>query len=342
MIRSIHTMQSGCSMRWTLHWAISVRILGPINSTMRGSSNSRVMRGFAQAFAGTMPWSEDLGFLANLADPGEIDYVTYIAAHEFGHQYWAHQLISANQQGGTMLVETLAQYSALMVMKDLYGEDDMRRFLKFELDSYLSARGSEALEELPLERVENQGYIHYRKGSVVMYLLQDRLGEARVNAMLAELLDRFRFKSQPYATSKDLVAGFFSLARNDEERELISDLLQKITVYDLKAEEAEVKELDDGTFETTLTIAAAKYYADGEGDETEADLNDQIEIGAFTERPGAGEFASANVLFMERRPVKSGKQTIKLVTSKRPTWLGIDPYNKYVDRNSDDNLVAPS
>ncbi|MEM1051169.1 MAG: M1 family aminopeptidase, partial [Pseudomonadota bacterium] len=267
---------------------------------------------------------------------------TYITAHEAAHQYWAHQLVAADQQGGPMFLESLAQYSALMVMKELYGEDQMRRFLKFELDSYLAARGGETLEELPMERSENQGYIHYRKGSVVMYLLQDRLGESRVNAMLAGLLERFRFKGAPYAGSKDLVEGFFSLARNEEERTLVRDLLQQITLYDLKAEEAEVQELDDGTFETTLTVAAAKYYADGEGVETEADLNDEIEIGVFTERPGAGVFESANVLLMERRPITSGTQLIKLITKKRPTWLGIDPYNKYVDRNSDDNLIAPS
>ena len=104
----------------------------------------------------------------------------------------------------------MAQYSALMVMKQIYGEDKIRRFLKYELDRYLSARGSEATEELPLNRVENQGYIHYRKGAVVMYLLQDRLGEDRVNTMLAGLLDRYRFKSQPYANSTDLVDGFRS------------------------------------------------------------------------------------------------------------------------------------
>jgi aminopeptidase N len=297
---------------------------------------------FAQAFAGTMPYSENIGFLANLADPGEIDYVTYITAHEVAHQYWAHQLISANQQGGTMLVETLAQYSSLMVMKELYGEDQMRRFLKYELDTYLNARGSEAIEELPLERVENQGYIHYRKGSVVMYLLQDRLGEDRVNAMLAGLLDRYRFKSQPYASSKDLVEGFYSLARNQEERDLVRDLLQEITVYDLKADEAEVRELDNGQFETTFTVAAAKFYADGQGVETEAPLSDQIEIGIFTERPGEGEFASENVLLMERRAIRSGEQKIRVVTERRPAYVGIDPYNKYVDRNSDDNVVATS
>lgn len=297
---------------------------------------------FAQAFAGTMPWSENLGFIANLADPEEIDYVTYIAAHEFGHQYWAHQLISAEMQGGTMLVETLAQYSALMVMKEIYGEDQMRRFLKYELDNYLSSRGSEAIEEVPLERVENQGYIHYRKGSVVMYLLQDRLGEDRVNEMLRGLLDRYRFQSQPYASSTDLVEGFYSLARNQEERDLVRDLLQRITVYDLKADEATVRELDDGRFETTIEIEASKFYADGQGVETEADLSDQIEIGLFTDRPGGEAFAAENVILMERRAVTSGAQEIVIITDERPEYVGIDPYNKYVDRNSDDNIVEVS
>lgn len=294
---------------------------------------------FAQAFAGTMPYSEGLGFLANLANPGEIDYVTYVTAHELGHQYWAHQLISADQQGGTVLVETMAQYSAMMVMKQIYGEDQMRRFLKYELDNYLRSRGSEAIEELPLERVENQGYIHYRKGAVVMYLLQDRLGEDRLNEMLRGLLNKYRFKSQPYASSTDLVDGLYSLARNQREKDLIRDLMQKITLYDLKAEGASVKKLPDGRYETTLTIEAGKFYADGEGKETDARLDDLIEIGLFTEKPGDGVFDKKNVLFLERRPVRSGTQTIKIVTKAKPVWAGVDPYNKYIDRNSDDNLV---
>ena len=297
---------------------------------------------FAQAFAGTIPFSERIGFIADNSDPDEIDYVTYVTAHEFGHQYWAHQLISANQQGGTMLVETMAQYSALMVMKQIYGEDKIRRFLKYELDRYLSARGSEAIEELPLNRVENQGYIHYRKGAVVMYLLQDRLGEDRVNAMLAKLLDRYRFKSQPYANSNDLVDGFNSLARTEAERQLISDLLEKITIYDMKVDEANMRKLDNGKYETTLTITAEKFYADGQGKETKARLSDEIEIGLFTARPGLGAFGKEDVISMERKPIKSGEQVIKILSSKKPDFVGIDPYNKYIDRNSDDNVLAVS
>lgn len=297
---------------------------------------------FAQAYAGTVPYSETIGFIADNRDPNEIDYVTYVTAHEFAHQYWAHQLISSDQQGGTMLVETMAQYSALMVMKQIYGEDEIRRFLKYELDRYLAARGSEIIEELPLNRVENQGYIHYRKGSLAMYLLQDRLGEDRVNTMLAALLDKYRFKSQPYANSYDLVDGFKSLARNDGERQLVEDLLEKITIYDLKVEEASVKKLGANRFETTLKTRSSKYYADGQGKEIEASLKDEIEIGLFSARPGVGAFGKDDVISLERKPIKSGAQVIKIISSKRPDFVGIDPYNKYIDRNSDDNVIEVS
>ena len=296
---------------------------------------------FAQAFAGTMPYSESLGFVADFADEGDIDGVTYVVAHEVAHQYWAHQIISADQQGGTIMVETMAQYSAMMVMKAIYGEDKIRRFLKYELDRYLTSRGSEMIEELPLVSVENQGYIHYRKGAVVMHLLQDRLGEDRVNAMLSDLLDRYRFKGPPYAISTDLVEGFESLARNAEELQLVEDLLRNITLYDLKVEEAESRQLPSGDWETVMTVEATKFYADGEGGETEAPLLDQIEIGAFTARLGLGAFDNSNVLLMERRAIESGKQQVRIITKERPEFVGVDPYNKYIDRNSDDNVFEP-
>ena len=295
---------------------------------------------FAQAFAGTVPYSERIGFIANTADEDDIDYVTYVTAHEYGHQYWAHQLISAYMQGGTVMVETMAQYSALMVMKEIYGEEQIRRFLKYELDAYLSSRGSEAIEELPLNRVENQGYIHYRKGAVVMYLLQDRLGEERVNAMLAELLDRFKFKSQPYASSTDLVDGFKALARDEAEARLVEDLLENITLYDFTASDATVAELENGQFETTFTVTAAKLYADGEGEETEADFENLVDIGAFTKRPGYEVLEPADVISFRLEPLVSGEQVVTVTTDEKPAFVGVDPYSKFVDRQGDDNITA--
>ncbi len=167
---------------------------------------------FAQSFANTIPYSEGIGFIADYRDPEKIDMVTYITAHEIAHQWWGHQVISGDQQGGTFLVESLAQYSALMVMEQMYGPEQIRRFLKFELDRYLRARGGEVLEELPLARVENQPYIHYQKGGLALYLLKDQIGADKVNAALRSLLDEFAFKPAPYPDSTDLIRRFREVA----------------------------------------------------------------------------------------------------------------------------------
>jgi aminopeptidase N len=294
---------------------------------------------FAQAFAGTMPYSESIGFNADTTDPDKIDFTTYVVAHEMAHQYWAHQVIGADMQGGTLTSETLAQYSALMVMKHLYGPDKIRRFLKYELDSYLRSRAGEAVEELPLERVENQQNVHYRKGSVAMYLLQERLGEDAVNRALARFDQRFRFKGAPYLRSVDLIDEFRKEAKTPEQQQLITALFERITVYDLKVLEASTRKTGD-QWTTSLTIAANKYYASGKGNETKAKLDEPIEVGLFTARPGFGDFSAKNVIVMGRERLRDGSQRITLATRAKPAFAGVDPYNFYVDRNSDDNVKA--
>jgi ABC-2 type transport system permease protein len=160
---------------------------------------------FAQSFANTIPFSESIGFIADLRDKENIDYVFYVTAHEMAHQWWGHQIAAANVQGSTMLIESLAQYSALMVMEKEYGPHQMRRFLRYELDRYLSSRGGEAIEELPLYRVENQQYIHYRKGSLIFYRLRDEIGEAALNRALKRYLVDKGFQEAPFTTSKELL-----------------------------------------------------------------------------------------------------------------------------------------
>jgi ABC-type transport system involved in multi-copper enzyme maturation permease subunit len=292
---------------------------------------------YAQAFAGTMPYSESIGFNANTNDPEKIDFTTYVVSHEMAHQYWAHQVIGAEMQGGTLTSETLAQYSALMVMKHLYGPDKIRRFLKYELDNYLRQRQGEVVEEVPLERVENQQYIHYNKGSIAMYLLQERLGEDAVNRALSRFVARFRFKGAPYLRSVDLIDEFRKEAKTAEQQQLITDLFQKITLYDLKVKDAQTRK-DGSGWTTTLTIAADKFYAAGKGAETKAKLAEPIEVGLFAARPGLGAFSAKDVIVMGRQPIRSGLQKIVLHSKVKPAFAGVDPYNFYIDRNSDDNV----
>ena len=42
----------------------------------------------------------------------------------------------------------------------------------------------------------------------------------------------------------------------------------------------------------------------------------------------------------QARPIPGGAQKITLKTARKPAFAGVDPYNFYVDRNSDDNVRA--
>lgn len=294
---------------------------------------------FAQAFANTIPYTENLGFLFHHTDPNKIDMVAYVTAHEIAHQWWGHQLVSSDQQGAAMLVESFAQYSALLVMETMYGREQVRRFLKYELDRYLRDRGGEVVEELPLARVENQGYIHYRKGTLAMFWLREALGEDTVNRAMAELLKRHAFKAAPYPNTRDFIALLRQQAGPQHDA-LITDLLEKITLFDVKVTEAVATRRPDGKFDVNVEVEARKLYADGQGKETEAPLDEPFELGVFTAEPGKRGFTDASVLRFERRPLRSGRQTLTAVVDQAPAFAGIDPYNKRIDRNSEDNLRA--
>jgi hypothetical protein len=170
-----------------------------------------------------------------------------------------------------------------------------------------------------------------------MYLLQERLGEDAVDRALSRFVAKWRFKGPPYLRSLDLIDEFRKEAKTPEQQQLITDLFEKITLYDLKVKSATTRKEGDG-WTTTLVLSAAKFYASGKGVETPARLAEPIEVGLFTARPGLGAFSSKNVIVMKPEPIRSGEQRLVIHTKVKPTFAGIDPYNFYVDRNSDDNV----
>lgn len=285
---------------------------------------------FAQSFPNTIPYSESIGFIARVGED-DIDYPFYVTAHEVAHQWWAHQIIGANVQGSTVLSETLAQYSSLMVMEREYGRDKMRRFLEYELDQYLQGRSLERKKEVPLLRVENQPYIHYRKGSVVMYALADAVGEEAVNRALSRLLDRWAFRGPPYPTSRELLAELRE-ETPEELRNWLSDLFEHITLYENKATAAVARPAEEGSYEVTLTFDSTKLHAGEQGEETEAPLDDPMDIGVFD--------PEGNPLYLERHRIDGSIGEITVTVEGKPSTAGIDPYHKLIDRHPDDNEVA--
>jgi ABC-type transport system involved in multi-copper enzyme maturation permease subunit len=291
---------------------------------------------FAQAFPGTMPYSESIGFIAKLEKPDDIDMVYYVVAHEMAHQWWAHQVSSANMQGATTLTEMLAQYSALMVMEKEYGRDTMRKFLEYEADSYLRARGRELLKERPLLTVEaDQGYIHYRKGSAVMYYLKEMIGEEAVNRALRKLVQKFAYAQPPYPTSHDLIDALRE-ETPENLRYIVKDLFEDITLFGNRTTLAKARKLPSGKFEVTIEVETKKFKSDEKGNETEVPVNDFIDVGAFA-KP-ADDQRYGKVLHRERLQMKSGKGQYTFTVDQEPEKAGIDPMRLLIDRLPEDNM----
>ena len=287
---------------------------------------------FAQSFANTIPYSESIGFIARVdpKDEEDVDYPYYVTAHEVAHQWWGHQVVSADVQGATVLTETLSQYSALMVMKHEYGAARMQRFLKYELNRYLTGRSFERKKELPLHRVENQQYIHYNKGSLVMYDLQDSLGEDVLNGALKTFLDKWRFREPPYPRSIDLLAEIRKVTPAAQQH-LIHDLFETITLFDNRATAATAVLRSDGKYDVKISVTAKKVRAGDLGEETEVPLDELVDVGALDEK--------GHVLALEKRPLKTTTAEYTIVVDKLPAKAGIDPLNKLIDRKPDDNVI---
>jgi ABC-2 type transport system permease protein len=108
----------------------------------------------------------------------------------------------------------------------------------------------------------------------------------------------------------------------------------------MQASNATAKRRADGKYQVSFTVKARKLYADGEGQETEARLAEAFDVGAFLAEPGKKGYTSKAALWMERQAMHSGEQKVTLTLEQLPRFVGVDPYNKRIDRNSDDNLTV--
>jgi ABC-2 type transport system permease protein len=289
----------------------------------------------AWSLPGLVACSEGIGFNALLGGEGVIDLPFYVTAHEVAHQWWGQKMVGANVQGVGMLHETLAQYSALMVMENELGRQEMRRVLEYELDWYLRGRAGERGVEPPLALVERQEYVYYHKGALAMYALRDVTGEARLNTALSRYLSRAASKEPPYSTTAELLEEI-RRAVPEGSGHLVEDLFERITMFRNKVVAATFTERADGTFLVRFTLETHKLRADGAGAEREIPIDDWIDIAVFGEG-GDGE-ARGPVLFIEGRRIAASPVAFEIVVDRRPAWVAIDPYYKLIDRDRDDNV----
>lgn len=289
---------------------------------------------FAQAFPGTMPYSESFGFIINLEDKSDNNVINAVIAHEMAHQWWAHQVIGSAMEGSTMLSESFAEYSSLMVMKNELNDDlKMKKFLKYDFDRYLRGRSSETRKETPLYKVQNQGYIHYGKGAVILYALQDYIGEDSLNQALQGFLEAYRYQEPPYPTSMDFFE-YLEPRIPDSLSYLVDDWFKNITLYDYRLKTANTKQLDNGQYETTIDIEAYKMHVDSIGNEKQIAFKDWVDVGLYADAE------EEELLTVERVLFDKEKMQFTILSEQAPAKAAIDPKRLLIERNIDDNVKA--
>jgi ABC-type transport system involved in multi-copper enzyme maturation permease subunit len=285
----------------------------------------------AQAYPGTIAHAEATGWLTKVDESREFDLASFTVAREVARQWWGFQVTPAAIEGAPAVSEVLAQYSALMVMEKLYGMDMVRRFLWNTRIEYLKQRSREGHPEVPLLDVTaNHANVVDQKGPLVMYALRQYVGEKPLNAALRRLVATHGSGRPPFATSRDLCRELKG-ATPPEYHDLLKDLLETITLWNLRTTAIAAEPAGNGAWRVTLDVEAQKFRADGSGKEMEVPMNDLVEIGVYGE-------AIADPLYLQKHRIRSGRQRISVVVKGTPARAGVDPQLLLIDRNWSDNL----
>lgn len=288
-------------------------------------------RAAAKFHSGIVPYSEATGFVHDLRPLANTDYGLL---HELAHMWWGERITGAQIQGRWLLTENLADYSAMLLFREECPPVFTHRLAQRMLDTYLKGRSQEQEAELPLMYTERQGYLR-AKGPLALYALQDRIGQAKVHQALRNFLRDYSFQTSPCPTSSDLVKALRAQAPL-EAQPFITDLFERIVLYDLQVDAAQARAVADG-YEVTVEVTAKQVAADGGGKETEEPLAAWFDVALWGETDQPLE--TGTPLYLAPARLHSGKQRLTIRTAQRPALVALDPFHKMIERSAGNNRL---
>lgn len=180
----------------------------------------------ATAYPATIFMTENMIFHANINSDLGKDVINELAGHELSHLWWGNSQINPDyREGASMLTETLAMYTEMMLYKKMYGHEKMRERLEIHQQIYDNEKG--LYDNQPLYKVK-PGYVHiaYSKGAIAMVKLSELIGEQQVNQALKNFLGNNQYPKKP--TSLDLLNEFYKVAPDESVKSKIDELFKTI------------------------------------------------------------------------------------------------------------------
>lgn len=283
----------------------------------------------ASAEASMICYGEKYSLMNPDDSPGGFDLPYYIMAHEVAHQWFGSaQITPANVEGAGVLIEGLAVYSGMQVLKKNYGDGHLKQYLNFLHSLYERPR---ALATASLLQA-NESFLYYRKGGLAMYTLSKYIGEEKVNYALRNLLRKHHEGMIPLPTTLDLYQELQDVTP-DTLNYLLQDSFEKNTYWRLKAKELSIEQTTKNNWEATIKVQAQKVIVDSTGLEKDVPMNDWLEVSLYEQGEGSKS------LYLRMHRIHSGEQTIKVTVPRKPKHGGIDPNYLMIDLRRDDNII---
>lgn len=287
--------------------------------TIRFAEISGFTKGFAAtAYPATIFMSENMVFHANVREEKQKDVINELAGHELAHEWWGtNQFFADPREGAGMLSETFAEYTELMLIKKMYGHEQMLNHVRMNKNMYFNDRGFS--DEQPLYKTKDENvHLMYYKGLVTMYQLTEIIGEEKVNTALRNLYQKYAGSDMLPITS-DFLNELYAIT-DASVHPTIDDLFKRIIIYQPIAQVIQRSKAGN-EYETSFDVIVNKYQEDGKGKQTPVDFNGNIEIG-FYWQDGRKEIRSF--------AVSHNKAHIKVKHSKKPISMTLDPNEKMI------------
>ncbi len=187
--------------------------------TIRFAEISSFTRGFAATAYPATIFINEMQFHLNLSQGEGHDVINELAGHELSHEWWGNAMLKPDyREGSGVLIETLAQYTQLMLYKNEYGKAKMLEMVNLYKNMYNSEKAFSGEEALYISNPTNANVI-YNKGLVKMYDLYVLIGEEKINLALKSLLSRHKFPLQP-ATTLDLIEELKMVTKKENYNKL--------------------------------------------------------------------------------------------------------------------------
>lgn len=180
----------------------------------------------ATAYPATIFMTENMIFHANIDSDPSKDVINELAGHELSHIWWGNSQINPDErEGASMLTESLAMYTEMMIYKKLYGKERMMERVQIHQQIYDNEKG--LYGNPPLYKVPyGTTHIAYSKGAIAMVELAKLIGEDKVNQALRSFLANNKYPKKP--TSLDLLEEFYKVVPNEDIKLKIDDLFKEV------------------------------------------------------------------------------------------------------------------